>query len=65
MVKANFSYNCLETLSGLEQFPRLEELILDNNKLADGVGFPLLPHLRTLSLNNNQVSIATWTETGI
>ncbi|XP_026322234.1 leucine-rich melanocyte differentiation-associated protein-like isoform X2 [Hyposmocoma kahamanoa] len=52
----DLSYNCLETLSGLEQFPRLEELILDNNKLSDGVGFPLLPRLRTLSLNNNQIT---------
>lgn len=52
-----FSYNSIETLKGLEQFGRLEELILDNNKLGDGVTFPYLPYLKTLSLNNNQVSL--------
>ncbi|RVE51195.1 hypothetical protein evm_004160 [Chilo suppressalis] len=44
------------TLKGLEQFGRLEELILDNNKLGDNITFPFLPYLRTLSLNNNQVA---------
>ncbi|CAH2991698.1 unnamed protein product [Chilo suppressalis] len=52
----DLSYNTIETLKGLEQFGRLEELILDNNKLGDNITFPLLPYLRTLSLNNNQVA---------
>ncbi|XP_052749192.1 leucine-rich melanocyte differentiation-associated protein-like isoform X3 [Galleria mellonella] len=52
----DLSYNSIETLKGLEQFNRLEELILDNNKLGDNVTFPHLPHLRTLSLNNNQIT---------
>ncbi|XP_028175799.1 leucine-rich melanocyte differentiation-associated protein-like isoform X1 [Ostrinia furnacalis] len=52
----DLSYNSIETLKGLEQFGRLEELILDNNKLGDGVTFPYLPYLRTLSLNNNQIT---------
>lgn len=50
-----FSYNNIETLKGLENFTRLEELILDNNKLGDSVKFPHLPKLKTLSINNNQV----------
>ncbi|XP_053603691.1 leucine-rich melanocyte differentiation-associated protein-like isoform X2 [Plodia interpunctella] len=52
----DLSYNTIETLKGLEHFGRLEELILDNNKLGDSVTYPYLPHLRTLSLNNNQIS---------
>ncbi|XP_049869978.1 leucine-rich melanocyte differentiation-associated protein-like [Pectinophora gossypiella] len=52
----DLSYNSIETLKGLEQFTRLEELILDNNKLGDSVNFPRLPQLRTLSLNNNQIA---------
>ncbi|KAJ0178888.1 hypothetical protein K1T71_005663 [Dendrolimus kikuchii] len=52
----DLSYNSIETLKGLEQFVGLEELILDNNQLGDGVIFPNLPCLRTLSLNNNQIT---------
>ncbi|XP_063619483.1 leucine-rich melanocyte differentiation-associated protein-like isoform X1 [Cydia splendana] len=52
----DLSYNSIETLKGLEQFQRLDELILDNNEIGDGVGFPSLPHLRTLSLNNNRIT---------
>ncbi|CAH0763778.1 unnamed protein product [Diatraea saccharalis] len=52
----DLSYNSIETLKGLEKFGRLEELILDNNKLGDSVTFPFLPYLRTLSLNNNQIT---------
>lgn len=52
----DLSYNSIETLKGLEQFGRLEELILDNNKLGDTLTFPYLPYLRTLSLNNNQIT---------
>ncbi|CAF4814786.1 unnamed protein product [Pieris macdunnoughi] len=52
----DLSYNSIETLKGLEKFTRLEELILDNNKLADTVNFPFLPFLKTLSLNNNEIT---------
>ncbi|CAH4035710.1 leucine-rich melanocyte differentiation-associated protein-like [Pieris brassicae] len=52
----DLSYNSIETLKGLEKFTRLEELILDNNKLADIVSFPFLPFLKTLSLNNNEIT---------
>ncbi|XP_047022726.1 leucine-rich melanocyte differentiation-associated protein-like isoform X1 [Helicoverpa zea] len=51
----DLSYNSIETLKGLEQFGRLEELILDNNKLGDAITFPYLSNLRTLSLNNNEI----------
>ncbi|KAJ8733367.1 hypothetical protein PYW08_001665 [Mythimna loreyi] len=51
----DLSYNSIETLKGLEQFGRLEELILDNNKLSDAISFPYLSNLRTLSLNNNEI----------
>ncbi|CAH0605848.1 unnamed protein product [Chrysodeixis includens] len=51
----DLSYNSIETLKGLDQFGRLEELILDNNKLNDAISFPYLASLRTLSLNNNEI----------
>lgn len=53
-----FSYNNIETLKGLENFTRLQELILDNNKLEDNIRFPFMPYLKTLSLNNNKVCIS-------
>ncbi|XP_023948085.1 leucine-rich melanocyte differentiation-associated protein [Bicyclus anynana] len=52
----DLSYNSIETLKGLENFTLLEELILDNNKLGDSVYFPLMPRLKTLSINNNQIT---------
>ncbi|XP_039749789.1 leucine-rich melanocyte differentiation-associated protein-like [Pararge aegeria] len=52
----DLSYNSIETLKGLENFTILEELILDNNKIGDSVCFPLMPRLKTLSINNNQIT---------
>lgn len=42
----------LEFLSGLHN---LQSLILDNNLLQSNSGFPFLPKLRTLSVNNNSI----------
>ena len=44
-------------LSGLEMFPHLEELVLDNNAMTEDVldTLPQLPNLTVLSLNKNQV----------
>ncbi|VVC96272.1 unnamed protein product [Leptidea sinapis] len=33
----DLSFNSIETLKGLERFTRLEELVLDNNKLGDTI----------------------------
>lgn len=52
----DLSYNELVTLRGLEGFPLLTELVLDNNQLTDTLVLPYLPHLHTLSLNKNNVS---------
>jgi Leucine-rich repeat (LRR) protein len=52
----DLSFNCLTTLQGVEMFPNLEELVLDNNKLSDSVLVPQLPNLHILSLNKNNVS---------
>jgi hypothetical protein len=52
----DLSFNCLITLQGVEMFPHLEELVLDNNKLSDSVLVPDLPNLQILSLNKNNVS---------
>lgn len=51
----DLSFNCLTSLKYSELFPDLEELILDNNNLNDGIRLPYLPHLHTLSMNNNNV----------
>ena len=47
------------SLSGLEHFLLLEELVLDNNELPDSaITLPRLPHLHTLTLNKNQISLS-------
>ncbi|VVC36791.1 Hypothetical protein CINCED_3A023439 [Cinara cedri] len=53
----DLSFNCLTTLNHSELFPDLEELILDNNNLNDDIRLPYLPHLHTLSMNNNNITI--------
>jgi len=52
----DLSYNELVTLRGLEGFPLLRELVLDNNQLTDSLVLPYLPHLHTLSLNKNCIN---------
>lgn len=52
----DLSYNELTSLKGLEMFPLLRELVLDNNQLTDNLVFPYMPYLHTLSLNKNKVS---------
>lgn len=51
----DLSFNSLTTLNHSELFPDLEEFILDNNNLDDTIKIPHLPHLHTLSMNNNNV----------
>lgn len=53
----DLSYNELSTLKGIEGFPLLKELVLDNNQLTDSLTIPFLADLHTLSLNKNRVSI--------
>jgi Leucine-rich repeat (LRR) protein len=55
--RLDLSFNRLSSLTGLENFKVLEELILDNNELSDSaLALPPLPHLHTLTLNKNQIS---------
>lgn len=56
VISLDLSYNSLTTLAGVEQFPKLEELVLDNNQLPDSTTIPSLPHLHTLSLNKNCIN---------
>ncbi|CAH1992653.1 unnamed protein product [Acanthoscelides obtectus] len=51
----DLSYNEIVTLRGLDGFPVLKELVLDNNQLSDTISFPYLPTLQTLSLNKNKI----------
>ncbi|KAI8521993.1 hypothetical protein Bbelb_017470 [Branchiostoma belcheri] len=44
------------SLDGLSSFPELEELIVDNNALDDGLVLPRLPTLHTLMINKNRIS---------
>ncbi|XP_076248920.1 leucine-rich melanocyte differentiation-associated protein isoform X2 [Calliopsis andreniformis] len=52
----DLSYNELTSITAVKYFERLEELILDNNKLRDLRTLPLMPTLTTLSLNNNKIT---------
>ncbi|KAK5649274.1 hypothetical protein RI129_000303 [Pyrocoelia pectoralis] len=52
----DLSYNELVSLRGLEGFPLLRELVLDNNQLTDSLVLPYLPHLHTLSVNKNSIN---------
>ncbi|XP_042883248.1 leucine-rich melanocyte differentiation-associated protein-like isoform X2 [Penaeus japonicus] len=54
--RLDLSYNAIRSLEGLEKFPYLEELVLDNNYIDDSVMIPYLDTLHTLSLNKNKVS---------
>lgn len=44
------------SLNGLNGFPALQDLVLDNNRLTEIRHLPYMPNLVTLSLNNNLVS---------
>lgn len=51
----DLSYNKLSSFESLELFPKLEELVLDNNYLTDEIIFPAqLNQVKLLSLNNNK-----------
>ena len=41
-------------LNGIHEYERVEELILDNNRLSQ-LCLPPLLHLKTLSVNNNNL----------
>jgi len=48
------SYNALTELAGIQDYQRVEELVLDNNRLST-LCLPALPNLRALSINNNNL----------
>ncbi|XP_013414951.1 leucine-rich melanocyte differentiation-associated protein [Lingula anatina] len=52
----DLSFNRISTLDGLENFPNLEELILDNNEVDDSINIPQMTKLHTISLNKNRIS---------
>ncbi|XP_042239581.1 leucine-rich melanocyte differentiation-associated protein-like isoform X2 [Homarus americanus] len=54
--RLDLSYNAIRSLEGLEKFPYLEEIILDNNFIDDNLVLPFLATLHTLSLNKNKVT---------
>lgn len=51
----DISFNYISDLRDLQQFPYLEELICDNNKLNDATEFPKLESLKILSCNKNDI----------
>ena len=55
------------SLEGVERFSVLEELVLDNNKLTDESfsRLPKLPHLTTLTANNNKVCVCVCVCVGV
>lgn len=52
----DLSFNKLYSLEGVENFPNLTELVVDNNEIDDSVILSEMPHLHTLSLNNNKIT---------
>lgn len=52
----DLSFNDLSSLEGLEKFPNLEKLIVDNNALSSIASLPSLPRLKTLWANKNQIA---------
>ncbi|XP_018013197.1 leucine-rich melanocyte differentiation-associated protein [Hyalella azteca] len=54
--RLDLSFNKINSLCGLERFPYLEELILDNNCLGDDALWPFMPYLTSLSINKNYFS---------
>ncbi|XP_012145281.1 leucine-rich melanocyte differentiation-associated protein [Megachile rotundata] len=52
----DLSYNELTSITAVKHFQKLQELILDNNKLRDLRTLPCIPTLTTLSLNNNKIT---------
>ncbi|XP_062586960.1 leucine-rich melanocyte differentiation-associated protein-like [Saccostrea cucullata] len=54
--RLDLSFNCLRSLEGLESFTQLEELVLDNNELDDGIRLPQLKNLHTVTLNKNKIT---------
>ena len=53
--RLDMSFNVLRDLTGLDKFPVLEELVVDNNELGDDVQFPELRSLHTVMMNKNLI----------
>eukprot|EP00041_Stephanoeca_diplocostata_P034278 m.1156268 g.1156268 ORF g.1156268 m.1156268 type:complete len:1107 (-) comp24493_c0_seq4:257-3577(-) len=54
-IRLDLSCNQLKRTSNLQKFVKVEELLLDNNNIGDDFVLPIMPHLRTLSLNKNSI----------
>lgn len=54
----NLSENALKTGEGLELFVKLDTLVLDKNGLENLDGFPKLPTVTVLWMNDNKVRLA-------
>lgn len=54
--KLDLSYNNIEKISHLERFVNLSALMLDNNSLCSEENFPKIEGLKTLSVNNNNIT---------
>jgi len=52
----DLSYNSIVKLENLEKFGNLTSLVVDNNKLVSEQSFPNLEKLKTLSVNNNNIT---------
>eukprot|EP01114_Cavostelium_apophysatum_P005941 TRINITY_DN17121_c0_g1_i1.p1 TRINITY_DN17121_c0_g1~~TRINITY_DN17121_c0_g1_i1.p1 ORF type:complete len:249 (-),score=55.61 TRINITY_DN17121_c0_g1_i1:31-777(-) len=52
----HLSYNSIEKLQNLDQFPQLNSLIVDNNLLISEQTLPTITSLQTLWVNNNNIS---------
>lgn len=51
----DLTQNNLSSLTGIERFTKLRELLLDSNRLGDDFTLPPMPSLTTLTLNKNRI----------
>jgi len=56
ITQLDLSYNNIETISNLEKFVLLDSLVIDNNRLSSNQQWPTISTLRTLCVNNNEIS---------
>lgn len=52
----DLSYNSIEVMENIDRFANLTSLIVDNNQLQSEQSFPYLEKLKTLSVNNNNIT---------
>jgi len=56
VTRLDLSFNAIEKLEHLGHFAHLQSLVADNNRISSDQNFPKLDGLKTLSVNNNNIT---------